>query len=345
VKGWAELKDAFFAAVEGDAAERARQVAALAAIDPALSRRLETLLAADDRGETLPLLLELEPGRTELPSRIGAYDVVDVLGVGGMGEVYRARDARLQREVAIKVLPTALTHDRERLARFAREAQVLASLNHPNIAQVYGLEESGGAPALVMELVPGSTLAAVIAGGAASLTLPRVLGIARQIADGLDAAHEKGIVHRDLKPANVVLTPDGQVKILDFGVAKSLDPGVATGPAAGTTGAGVVLGDARLHEPGAGARVGRRQAHRRLGAWLSPVRVADRTAGVCGRYRVGQPGRGSRTATRPDASARRHAGWSAVAAAPLSREGPEAPAARYRGRTSGARRGVESTGR
>jgi eukaryotic-like serine/threonine-protein kinase len=249
VTGWAQLKDAFFAAVEGDAAERARQVAALAAIDPGLARRLEALLAADDRGETVPFLQELEPGPPVLPSRIGAYEVVGVLGVGGMGEVYRARDARLQREVAIKVLPAALTSDRERLTRFEREAQVLASLNHPNVAQIYGLDESGGAPALVMELVPGPTLAAVIEGEHASLTLPRILGIARQIADGLDAAHEKGIIHRDLKPGNVVLTPEGQVKILDFGVAKSLDAARATGPAAGTTEAGMVLGTPAYMSP------------------------------------------------------------------------------------------------
>jgi eukaryotic-like serine/threonine-protein kinase len=163
VKGWAELKEAFWAAVDGDPAERARHVEALGSIDPALPARLEALLAADDRGESLQHLFQSEPASTEPPARIGMYDVVGVLGVGGMGEVYRARDVRLQREVAIKVLPAAVTSDPERLARFEREAQILASLNHPNIAQVYGLDESGGVPALVMELVPGPTLADVIA--------------------------------------------------------------------------------------------------------------------------------------------------------------------------------------
>jgi serine/threonine protein kinase len=192
VKGWAELKEAFGAAVDSDPAERARLVAALGSIDPALSARLEALLAADDRGESLQHLFQSKPTHPEPPARIGMYDVVGVLGVGGMGEVYRARDVRLQREVAIKVLPAAVTNDSERLARFEREAQLLAALNHPNIAQVYGLDESGGMPALVMELVPGPTLAEVIAGYPdASLTPPRALTIARQIADGLGAAHEK----------------------------------------------------------------------------------------------------------------------------------------------------------
>ena len=251
MKGWTELKEAFRAAVEGDSTERARQIAALAAIDPALPRRLEALLAADDDGESLQHLLESHAIVAQRPTRIGTYDIIGVLGVGGMGEVYRARDARLQRDVAIKVLPTAVTGNRERLARFEREAQVLASLNHPHIAQVYGLEEFGGTPALVMELVPGPVLADVIAGRTGQpLDLSRAVAIARQIADGLEAAHEKGIVHRDLKPGNVVLTHDGQVKILDFGVAKTVEGGTGQGlgisPA---TGAGVVLGTPAYMSP------------------------------------------------------------------------------------------------
>ena len=249
MKGWTELKEAFFAAVEGGPAERSRHIAALAAIDPELSERLEALLAADDRGESIQQLFQAEPVPADHPTRIGGYDVIGVLGVGGMGEVYRARDARLQRDIAIKVLPAALASDRERLARFEREAQVLASLNHPNIAQVYGLDESGGRPALVMELVPGPTLATVIAGYPDKvLALTEALTIARQIADGLDAAHEKGIIHRDLKPSNVALTQDGEVKILDFGVAKSVDARRAA-PAAGATDAGVVLGTPAYMSP------------------------------------------------------------------------------------------------
>jgi serine/threonine-protein kinase len=161
--------------------------------------------------------MTLSPG-----TRLGAYDIVSLLGAGGMGEVYRARDTKLDRDVAIKVLPDLFAHDPERLARFEREAHVLASLNHSNIAHVYGFEESAGVRALVMELVEGPTLADRLARG--PLPLDDAVPIARQIADALDAAHEQGIVHRDLKPANVKLRPDGVVKVLDFGLAKALDP-------------------------------------------------------------------------------------------------------------------------
>jgi len=248
VRGWAELKQAFWAAVEGDAADRARQIEALASIDPGLPDRLEALLAADDRGGSFEDLFDCTPPRTGHPERIGGYEIVGVLGSGGMGHVYHARDVRLGREVAIKIVAPALTDDRERSMRFEREAKVLASLNHPNIAQVYGLDESGGAPALVMELVPGPSLATVIAEHSAQpLALPRVLSIARQIADGLDAAHEKGIVHRDLKPGNIALTDQGEVKILDFGIAKNLD--AAAGPGAAATHAGVLLGTPAYMSP------------------------------------------------------------------------------------------------
>jgi len=154
-------------------------------------------------------------------TRIGAYEVVSLLGEGGMGEVYRARDEKLNREVALKILPPALDHDPDRMARFRREAQVLASLNHPNIAHIHGFEDSGATHALVMELVEGETLAVKIARG--PMPLADALPIARQIADALEAAHEQGIVHRDLKPANVKVKDDGTVKVLDFGLAKALD--------------------------------------------------------------------------------------------------------------------------
>ena len=169
-------------------------------------------------------------------TRIGPYEIVGHLGSGGMGDVYRARDAKLGRDVAIKILPASVSADPERLARFEREARTLASLNHPNIAQIYGLEESGGVTALVLELVDGDTLDARLkarvpsdAPGArgfsraerAGLAIPEALSIARQLADALDAAHERGIVHRDLKPANIALSADGTVKVLDFGLAKA----------------------------------------------------------------------------------------------------------------------------
>jgi serine/threonine protein kinase len=154
-------------------------------------------------------------------TRLGPYEVLSLIGVGGMGEVYRARDTDLQREVAIKVLPAAWVADRERLARFEREARVLASLNHPNISAIYGIERGLGVPALVLELVDGDTLAEHAGIRDSGLGIRRSLEIARQIADALEAAHEKGIVHRDLKPANVKIAPSGAVKVLDFGLAKT----------------------------------------------------------------------------------------------------------------------------
>jgi serine/threonine-protein kinase len=155
-------------------------------------------------------------------SRLGVYDILNQIGAGGMGEVYRARDTRLNRDVAIKVLPSELAADHDRLARFEREAQILASLNHPNIAQIYGVEDSTGMPALVMELVEGPTLADRLAKG--PIPLDEALPIAKQIAEALEAAHEQGIIHRDLKPANVKLRADGTVKVLDFGLAKAFNP-------------------------------------------------------------------------------------------------------------------------
>ena len=157
-------------------------------------------------------------------TRLGVYEILSPLGAGGMGEVYRARDSKLGRDVALKILPAAFAADPDRLARFQREAQVLASLNHPNIAAIFGLEESSGVGALVLELVEGPTLADRIA--QRRIPLDEALPIARQIADALEAAHEQGIVHRDLKPANIKLRPDGVVKVLDFGLAK-----LAEGPA------------------------------------------------------------------------------------------------------------------
>src|SRR5271167_1500977 len=152
--------------------------------------------------------------------KLGPYEILALIGAGGMGEVYRARDTKLERDVAIKVLPPALAQDPERLARFEREAKVLASLNHPNIAQIYGVEER----ALVMELVAGEALKG-------PLPLDTALDYARQIGDALEAAHEKGIIHRDLKPANIMVTPDGVVKVLDFGLAAVTQTSDSSDPA------------------------------------------------------------------------------------------------------------------
>ena len=195
--------------------------------------------------------MALPPG-----TRLGPYEVTAQIGVGGMGEVYRATDTNLKRAVAIKVLPESVAGDAERLARFQREAEVLASLNHPNIAAIYGLERSGGTTALVMELVEGPTLADRIAQGA--IPIDDALPIARQMAEALEAAHEQGIIHRDLKPANVKVRPDGMVKVLDFGLAKAMEPAPGSSPnmsmsptitTPAMTQAGMILGTAAYMSP------------------------------------------------------------------------------------------------
>jgi serine/threonine protein kinase len=151
-------------------------------------------------------------------TRLASYEIVGPLGAGGMGEVYRAKDSKLKRDVAIKVLPDEFSRDVDRISRFQREAEVLASLNHPHIAAIHDFAEFRESRFLVLELVDGETLAQRLARGA--MPLDQALNIATQIADALEAAHEKGIIHRDLKPANIKITPDGKVKVLDFGLAK-----------------------------------------------------------------------------------------------------------------------------
>ena len=159
-------------------------------------------------------------------TKLGSYEVGSQIGAGGMGEVYQAHDTKLGRDVAIKVLPEAFAHDPDRLSRFQREAKMLAALNHTNIATIHGLEQSGGTSYLVMELVAGETLAERVKTG--PLPIEEALTIAKQIAEALEAAHEKGIIHRDLKPANVKVTPEGKVKVLDFGLAKAFEGGAST---------------------------------------------------------------------------------------------------------------------
>ncbi len=195
--------------------------------------------------------LALTPG-----TRLGVYEVTAQIGEGGMGQVYRVRDTKLDRDVAIKILPEAFAHDGERLARFTREAKTLASLNHPNIAAIYGREESGGMTALVMELVEGDDLSQRIARGA--IPIDEALPIAKQIAEALEAAHDQGIIHRDLKPANIKVRPEGTVKVLDFGLAKAMAPvgsvpNVSQSPTITTpammTRVGVILGTAAYMSP------------------------------------------------------------------------------------------------
>src|SRR3984885_14188499 len=192
--------------------------------------------------------MPLSPG-----SHLGSYEILSALGAGGMGEVYQAHDPKLGRDVAIKVLPEAFAHDPDRLSRFQREAKMLAALNHPTIATIYGLEQSNGTSYLVMELVSGETLQQRLA-REGRLPIEDALGVCRQIAEALEAAHEKGIIHRDLKPANVKVTPEGVVKVLDFGLAKATaeSPSDATNspPVTGVgTRAGMILGTAAFMSP------------------------------------------------------------------------------------------------
>ena len=221
------VREIFESALDRPPQERMAFVEAACDGDAAILAAVQEMLRAD--AEPHPLL-DSGPGATSDRWRpgdtfAGHYRVIALLGRGGMGEVYRAHDARLSRDVALKLLPSAIggaVDGSERLNRFQREAQVLAALNHPNIGAIHGVEEADGVRALVLELVDGPTLAERIASG--PLPLAEALSVARQIATGLEAAHEQGIVHRDLKPANVKLRPDGTVKLLDFGLAKMMQP-------------------------------------------------------------------------------------------------------------------------
>jgi serine/threonine protein kinase len=215
---------------------------------------------------------------------LGSYEIRSELGVGGMGEVYRAKDTKLGREVAVKILPDTFTHDPERLARFRREAQVLASVNHPHIAQIYGLEESNGTQFLVLELVDGESLDKRIARG--PIPVDEALGIAKQITEALETAHEKGIIHRDLKPANIALNNDGTVEVLDFGLAKAVEStsgslDLANSPTITTpaimTGVGVILGTAAYMSPeqSKGRAADKRSDIGRSGAWSTKCSAAS----------------------------------------------------------------------
>src|SRR5262252_239899 len=217
-------------------------------------------------------------------TKLAHYEITNHLGTGGMGEVYQATDSKLGRSVAIKLLPETFAHDSERVARFEREARVLASLNHPNIAAIYGVEESAGRKFLVMELVPGETLAERIKHG--PIPLDESLTIAKKIADALEAAHDKGLVHRDLKPANIKVTPDGSVKVLDFGLAKTddLDPSsglsISNSPTVSrmATQYGVILGTAAYMSP---EQARGKAVDKRADIWAFGVVLHEMLTGRC----------------------------------------------------------------
>jgi eukaryotic-like serine/threonine-protein kinase len=226
---WQQVSRIYHDALARDSRERVSFLREVCRDDEALRREVESLLAEPASAENfladpaLAVSAELLDDAAEpllTGQRLGAYEIVDLLGIGGMGEVYRARDTKLGREVALKVLPRLFSADPARLARFEREARVLASLNHPHIAAIYGFEEAAGIYALVLELVDGPTLGDRLQRG--PLPITHAVGIAHQIAEALEAAHERGIVHRDLKPQNIKVKPDGNVKVLDFGLAKAV---------------------------------------------------------------------------------------------------------------------------
>jgi serine/threonine protein kinase len=293
--------------------------------------------------------MSLAPGE-----RFGAYEIVSLIGAGGMGEVYRARDTKLNRDVAVKILPDLLAGDPDRLARFRREAQIVASLNHPNIAHVYGLEDAapaGAAPvhALVMELVEGSTLAERIA--EAPLALGDVMTIAAQLAEALEAAHEQGVVHRDLKPANIKVRADGVVKVLDFGLAKMVETGAVTSGSSASlsmsptlsvhaTFSGMILGTAAYMSP---EQARGRTIDRRTDVWAFGCVLFEMLTGarafegedIAETYRRGDP-----QGTCVGEAAGRDAGDGSPRAPPLSGEGSEAAAARHRRRAARAGRRV-----
>ena len=255
---WAVVERIYHEAVERPVADRPAFLESACAGDVALRRELDSLLATDgasflDQSALDVAAREMTPPITVswVGRAIRHYEVVALIGVGGMGEVYRARDRSLGREVALKLLPQEVSKDPERLRRLEREARILASLNHAGIATLFGLEAHDGQRFLVMELVPGQTLAERLRHGA--LPIRDALDICRQIAEGLEAAHDAGVVHRDLKPSNVKVTPDGRVKLLDFGLAKAVDPtpggGDPTLTASEATGEGTVLGTPAYMSP------------------------------------------------------------------------------------------------
>ena len=259
---WRRTEELYYAARDRAPNERSGFLRAACGDDDALRLEVESLLSEPDPDDGFlskpALLMPANLADDLLPMigrDLGGYRLESLLGAGGMGEVYRARDVKLGREVAIKILPREFTSHTERLARFEREARILASLNHPNVCAIYGVEEAEGVRFLILELVHGETLAEKLAKGE-GLSVGQALNIARQIADALEVAHEKAIVHRDLKPANVKITPDGVVKVLDFGLAKAVagdgsSPDLTLGSDAteGGTRQGQVIGTAAYMSP------------------------------------------------------------------------------------------------
>jgi serine/threonine protein kinase len=280
---WSRIRELFGTALETPESEQRQFLEAACGGDTNLRAEVERLLAGNQEPSLQSPVATLFPAAVEFVpgDAVAHYRIGDKLGAGGMGVVYRARDIKLDRDVAIKLLPSAVSQDPERLARFAREAKVLASLNHPNIAAIHGLEEAVGKRFLVLELVEGETLAQRIAKG--PVPVDEALNVCRQIAEGLEAAHEKGIIHRDLKPANVKLTPEGNVKVLDFGLATTFQEEIAAADPSHSptitqkmTRPGVILGTAAYMSP---EQARGRHVDKRADIWAFGVVVFEMLTG------------------------------------------------------------------
>ena len=292
---WEQIARLHRAALQYEEDRRAAFLHNACAGDEDLRSEVESLLAYEGKAENFMEVPAFEVVANQLADRqaprmvqksgtkLGPYEILAPLGAGGMGEVYRARDSKLNRDVALKILPARFVDDAERMARFRREAQVLASLNHPNIGSIYGLEEWNNLCVLVLELVEGPTLADRISGGA--IPLEEALAIARQIAEAVAYAHEKGVTHRDLKPANINITPEGNVKVLDFGLAKvlhgpkDLESDPSQSPTCGnpTTLEGMILGTAAYMSP---EQAKGKPVDRRADIWAFGVVLYELLTGV-----------------------------------------------------------------
>ena len=251
---WQQIERLFHATLEREPTQRTAFLAQACGGDEELRREVESLIASHEQGGSLPesspsaLARELVAGGPSLVGRtLGPYRVLEPLGAGGMGEVYLAEDTRLHRRISLKILPPAVASDPQRMRRFQQEARAASALNHPNIATIHDIGESGGVHFIAMEYVEGQTLAARI--GGRPLDLAEMVEIAMQAADALDEAHRKGITHRDIKTSNIMVTPRGRVKVLDFGLAKFVRPEAETAPGDAKTASGAVMGTVDYMSP------------------------------------------------------------------------------------------------